>query len=159
MERVLSYVDIALADGAELLTGGRRAEGFERGYYIEPTAVLAPDNGARVCQEEIFGPFATFVTFDDVDDAIRIANDSSFGLVSYVWSEDLGTVMRASREIRAGTIWVNTPMMRELRAPFGGYKESGVGRDGARSSLEFFTEEKTTTIALGDVPLGNFGKS
>ena len=158
MERVLSYVDIARAEGATLLTGGQRAD-LERGYYIEPTAVLAPSNRIRVAREEIFGPFATFLTFESMDEAIAIANDSEFGLVAYVWSEDLQTVLRSSRDVRAGTIWVNTPMMRELRAPFGGFKQSGVGRDGARSSVEFFTEEKTTTIPVDNVPLGSFGKS
>lgn len=158
MERVLSYVDIAKADGAEVIVGGQRAPGFERGLYVQPTAVLAPSNASRVAQEEIFGPFATFLVFDDVDDAIRIANDSRFGLVAYVWSDDINTVMRCSRDIRAGTIWVNTPMSRELRAPFGGYKESGIGRDGMRDSLQFFTEPKTTTIPLGNIPLGSFGK-
>ena len=157
LERVLSYVDVAKADGAEVLTGGGRTDA-ERGFFMQPTAVLAADNSARVCQEEIFGPFATFLVFDDFDEALAIANDSKFGLVSYVWSEDLRTVLAASRALKAGTIWVNTPMMRELRAPFGGYKESGVGRDGARSSLDFFTEDKTTTIPIDDVPLGHFGK-
>jgi acyl-CoA reductase-like NAD-dependent aldehyde dehydrogenase len=156
-DRVLSYVDIAKAEGAQLLTGGGRTD-QERGFYIEPTAVLAPSNAIRVAREEIFGPFATFLTFDSVDEAITIANDSDFGLVAYVWSEDLRTVLQASRDLRAGTIWVNTPMMRELRAPFGGYKQSGIGRDGARSSVEFFTEEKTTTIPIESVPLGSFGK-
>jgi acyl-CoA reductase-like NAD-dependent aldehyde dehydrogenase len=159
MERVLSYADIARADGARMLVGGERAPGFERGLYISPTAVLAPSNRSRVAQEEIFGPFATFLTFDTVDDAIAIANDSSFGLVAYVWSNDLDTVMRCSRDIRAGTLWVNTPMTRELRAPFGGFKESGVGRDGMHDSLAFFTEPKTTTIALTAVPVGNFGRN
>ena len=157
MERVLSYVDIARAEGAQLLTGGQQAEA-ERGFYVEPTAVLAPSNDIRVAREEIFGPFATFLTFDTMDEAIAIANDSEFGLVAYVWSEDLQTVLRSSRDLRAGTIWVNTPMMRELRAPFGGFKQSGIGRDGARSSVEFFTEEKTTTIPIDSVPLGSFGK-
>jgi 5-carboxymethyl-2-hydroxymuconic-semialdehyde dehydrogenase len=155
---VLSYVDVAKADGAKLLTGGRRAPGFARGWYVEPTAVLAPDNRSRVCQDEIFGPFATFVLYDTLDEAIAIANDSPFGLVSYVWAEDLTVVMRASREIRAGTVWVNTTLVRELRAPFGGYKQSGVGRDGATSSVEFFTELKTTTIPIDPPPLAQFGK-
>jgi 5-carboxymethyl-2-hydroxymuconic-semialdehyde dehydrogenase len=124
---------------------------------MEPTAVLAPDNRARVCQEEIFGPFATFLVYDTLDDAIRIANDSPFGLVSYVWSQDLGEVMRVSREVRAGTVWVNTPMMRELRAPFGGYKQSGIGRDGPTSSVEFFTELKATTIPIDPVTVPRFG--
>ncbi len=157
MERVLSYVDVARADGAKLLTGGRRAAEFGRGWFIEPTAVMAPANDARVCQEEIFGPFATLLEFDTLEDAIRIANESKFGLVSYVWSDDLTTVMRCSREIRAGTVWVNTPMMRELRAPFGGYKESGIGRDGPFASLEFFTELKATIIPIDPPAIHRYG--
>jgi acyl-CoA reductase-like NAD-dependent aldehyde dehydrogenase len=156
LERVLSFVDVARADGARLLTGGRRAP-LERGWYIEPTAVLAPTNEARVCQEEIFGPFATFLEFDTLDEAIAIANRSRFGLASYVWSDDLATAMRCSREIRAGTVWVNTPMMRELRAPFGGYKESGVGRDGPAASVDFFTEQKATIVPIDPPAMHRFG--
>ncbi len=158
MERVLSYVDVAHSDGARLLTGGKRAAQFSRGFFIEPTAVLAPSNDARVCQEEIFGPFATFLAFDTLDEAIHIANSSKFGLVNYVWSEDLHTVMRCSRDIRAGTVWVNTPLMRELRAPFGGFKESGIGRDGPQASLEFFTELKSTIIPIDPVTLPRYGR-
>jgi len=157
MERVLSFVEVARADGATLLTGGKRAADFERGWFIEPTAVMASSNAARVCQEEIFGPFATFLVFDTLDEAIAIANHSRFGLVNYVWSEDLTTAMRCSRDIRAGTVWVNTPMMRELRAPFGGYKESGIGRDGPQSSLEFFTELKATIIPIDPVKMHRYG--
>jgi acyl-CoA reductase-like NAD-dependent aldehyde dehydrogenase len=157
MERVLSYVEIAKADGAKLLVGGRRAAGFARGYFVEPTAVLAPNNEARVCQEEIFGPFATLLIFDTLDEAIDIANRSNFGLVSYVWSEDLTAAMRCSREIRAGTVWVNTPLVRELRAPFGGYKESGIGRDGPYSSMDFFTELKATIVPIDPAPIPKFG--
>jgi acyl-CoA reductase-like NAD-dependent aldehyde dehydrogenase len=157
MERVLAFVDVARTDGATLLTGGRRADTPSRGWFVEPTAVLAPDNRAQVCQEEIFGPFATFLVFDTLEEAIRLANDSKFGLVNYVWSEDLATVMRCSREIRAGTVWANTPMMRELRAPFGGYKDSGIGRDGPGSSLDFFTELKATIIPIDPVKMHRFG--
>jgi acyl-CoA reductase-like NAD-dependent aldehyde dehydrogenase len=157
LAHVLSYVDIARADGATLLTGGRRAEAPSQGFFMEPTAVLAPDNGARVCRDEIFGPFATFLVFDTVDEAIAIANDSRFALAAYVWSEDLHTVMRCSRDIRAGTVWVNTPMLRELRAPFGGGKDSGIGRDGPRSSLEFFTEPKSTIIPIDEAKMHRFG--
>jgi acyl-CoA reductase-like NAD-dependent aldehyde dehydrogenase len=148
---------VARADGAELLCGGRRAPGFERGYYIEPTAVLARDNSARVCQEEIFGPFATFVVFDTLDDALRIANESAFGLVCYVWSQDLTETMRASRDIKTGVVWVNTPLMRELRSHFGGVKDSGFGGDGALASPEFFTQSKTTTIPIGPLKMARMG--
>jgi acyl-CoA reductase-like NAD-dependent aldehyde dehydrogenase len=157
MQRVLSYVDVAKADGATLLTGGRRSPEHDKGWFIEPTAVLAPGNDARVCQEEIFGPFATFLTFDTVDEAVAIANASKFGLVSYVWTEDLSTAMRCARDIRAGTVWVNTAMIRDLRAPFGGYKESGIGRDGPQASLEFFTELKATIIPIDPVKGHRYG--
>ncbi len=156
MQRVLAYTKVARDEGAQLLTGGRRAA-LERGWFVEPTAVLARSNEARVCQEEIFGPFATFVEFDTLDEAIALANRSKFGLASYVWSDDLGTAMRCSREIRAGTVWINTPMMRELRAPFGGYKESGIGRDGPAASVDFFTEQKATIIPIDPPPMHRFG--
>ncbi len=156
-ERVLSYVEIAREGGAELLVGGARAPGFERGYYVSPTAVLAPNNSLRVCQEEIFGPFATFIVFDTVDEAIAIANDSSFGLVAYVWTGSVRNAMQTSQRIKAGTVWINTPLVRELRAPFGGYKESGIGRDGSDGSLDFFTESKTTTIPIDRADVRRFG--
>jgi len=158
LNKVLSYVDIAREEGGELLTGGKRHADFDRGYYMEPTAMLAPGNNTRVCQEEIFGPFATFLRFDDIDEAVSIANDTAFGLVAYLWSEHMPTIMKVSREIRAGTIWVNTPMTRELRAPFGGYKSSGIGRDSAKDCMSFFTEAKTTTIPSTDFPMQKFGR-
>jgi acyl-CoA reductase-like NAD-dependent aldehyde dehydrogenase len=157
MDRVLAYARIAEEEGDQLLAGGKRAEGFDKGYYVEPIVVLAKDNESRVCREEIFGPFASILIFDTVDEAISIANASEFGLVSYAWTNDLATTMRCSREIRAGTVWINTPMMRELRAPFGGYKESGIGRDGAESSLAFFTELKTTSIPVGPIKIPRLG--
>ena len=157
LDRVLSFVEVARNDGAKLLVGGARAAGFERGFYMQPTAVMAADSRARICQEEVFGPFATFLVFDDLDHALAIANDSRFGLVSYVWSEHMPTVLRASRALRSGVVWVNTPMIRELRAPFGGVKESGMGREGGQSSMQFYTTEKTTAIPVGSVPMARLG--
>ena len=155
--RVLGFVDVAKADGAELLTGGAPAPGFDRGYFVQPTAVLTRDNHARINQEEIFGPFAAIQTFDTIDEAIAIANDSVFGLAAYVWSNDIYEIQRCSRGIRAGTIWVNTPVFREVRAPFGGYKQSGIGRDGMTSSAEFFTELKTVSIPYEPLALPRLG--
>ncbi len=149
MERVLSYTEIAQAEGARILCGGQRPERLPHGFFVSPTAALAPDNSLRICQEEIFGPFATFLIFDTIDEAITIANDSRYGLMGYVWSRDLDTVMRISRRIRAGTVCINAPRSRELRAPFGGYKLSGVGRNGGHASMEFFTESKTVTLPTG----------
>lgn len=145
-DKVMGYVDIATAEGASVLTGGQLAKGFDSGYFVEPTAVLAPDNSLRVCQEEIFGPFVAIQRFKTPEEALAIANDSPFGLVSYVWSEHLPTVMQVSRGLRAGTVWVNTPLTRDLRAPFGGYKQSGIGRDGLHASIDLMTEEKTTML-------------
>lgn len=154
-QHILSYVDIAKSQGATLLTGGKALD--RPGYFIEPTAVLAPSNSDRVCQEEIFGPFAAFVKFSDMEDAVRMANESQFGLVGYCWTQNIDKALRVSQAVRTGLMWVNTPMVRELRAPFGGVKDSGLGRDGAAASMAFFTEEKTTTIPLADVPLRKFG--
>lgn len=154
-QHILSYVDIAKSQGATLLTGGKALD--RPGYFIEPTAVLAPSNSDRVCQEEIFGPFAAFVKFSDMEDAVRMANESQFGLVGYCWTQNVDKALRVSQAVRTGLMWVNTPMVRELRAPFGGVKDSGLGRDGAAASMAFFTEEKTTTIPLADVPLRKFG--
>ena len=156
-ERVLSYVDKAQNEGAELLTGGERAPNFSSGYYFEPTAVLAPNNKIRVCQEEIFGPFATFIEFETLDDAIAIANDTPFGLVGYAWSRDVRKLMQVSKRLQTGTVWLNMPSTRELRAPFGGVKDSGVGRDGLAASTDFYTTVKTTSLPWDRVDLRSIG--
>lgn len=157
--RVMGYVASAQAEGAELLTGGCRPPGLDRGYYLEPTAVLAKSNRLRVCQEEIFGPFAAFQSFDDFDEAIALANDSDYGLVSYLWSQDLGQCLEAGRRIQAGVVLVNTTMTLDTRFPFGGYKSSGVGREGVDGMRHFYTEEKTVTIALRHPPIEKLGAS
>ncbi len=150
-QRVLEYAGVAEAEGGQILCGGQVADGFERGFFVQPTAVLVEDNRVRVCQEEIFGPFATIQRFSTLEQALAIANDSDYGLVSYIWSDDLPAVMQLSRGLRAGTVWVNTPLTRDLRAPFGGYKQSGLGRDGLHASVELMTEEKT--VMLPNEPL------
>jgi acyl-CoA reductase-like NAD-dependent aldehyde dehydrogenase len=151
-DRVLRF-----AADADILAGGTRAEGFERGYYVAPTVARAHDNKIPLCQEEIFGPFATFLTFRDIDHALEIANDSQFGLVAYLWSDHLPTVTRVALELSAGTLWVNTPVARDLRAPFGGFKNSGVGRTGGHSSRALFTEEKVLTLPMGEFPIARLG--
>ncbi len=155
-DMVLSYIDIAQSEGATLLTGGRR-DGV--GCYVDPIVVRAPSNGLKTCQDEIFGPFATILTFRDADEAFSIANDSCFGLVSYVWSDNLNVAMRATREIRAGTTWINTPLMRDMRAGFGGFKDSGVGRESGFGSLEIFTDMKASIIGDGTTFIQRLGVS
>ena len=145
-KRVLNFTDKAKSDGGTILCGGGVPQGATRGYFFEPVMVATETNSARICQEEIFGPFAAIVKFETLEEAIAIANDSDFGLVSYVWTQNIDTMMKVAQQIRAGTVWVNTMMARDLRAPFGGYKLSGLGRDGLSASINLFTEEKTVMI-------------
>lgn len=152
-DRVLRF-----AGEAEILTGGTRAPGFDKGYYIAPTVARAHDNSLPLCQEEIFGPFATILTFRDIDEAIALANDSQFGLVAYLWCDHMPTVMKAADLLAAGTLWVNTPVARDLRVPFGGFKNSGVGRTGGHYSRALFTEEKVLTLPMAEFPLAKLGE-
>ena len=116
------------------------------GYSVEPTAVLVESNALRVSQEEISGPFATIQLIDEADEAITIANESEFGLVGYAWTQNLAPGLKLQQSIRARTVWINTPLPRDLRAPFGGFKNSGIGRDVPRQCAEFYTEEKATIM-------------
>ncbi|MDG2532158.1 aldehyde dehydrogenase [Sphingomonas sp. HITSZ_GF] len=154
MQHVLSFVPGSAAEG-ELLTGGCRAG--DTGAYVEPTLVRAADRDARLFQEEIFGPFAALMVFDTDDEAYALANHSRFGLVSYVWSQSLQRIMTAQERIQAGTVWCNTPMMRELRAPFGGWKESGIGGDGGLECEAFYTRAKTVSIPRRPLQLRKLG--
>ena len=159
LERILSFARSAIIDGDKVLVGGERCAKYENGYFMEPTAVLANSNKSRACQEEIFGPFASFISFKSEEEAIQIANDTEFGLVSYVWSDHMPTIIKVSEAMRSGVVWVNTPMMRELRAPFGGFKNSGVAREGGYSCEQFYTEEKTISLPKSPLNLKKFGGS
>jgi acyl-CoA reductase-like NAD-dependent aldehyde dehydrogenase len=156
-DRLLGFAETAKGSDYKVLAGGSAAAGFERGYYFSPTVVEASHNGAELCQREIFGPFVTIQRVRDLDDAIARANASEFGLAGYLWTNDLPSMMRARRELRTGTIWVNTPMVRDLRSPFGGYKQSGIGRDGLPGSIELFTEEKSVLIPQEPLTLPKIG--
>jgi acyl-CoA reductase-like NAD-dependent aldehyde dehydrogenase len=158
LERIQSFGNDARNDGVEILAGGKPAD-LKPGYFFEPTVVHAQSNSQRVCCEEIFGPFVTVLEFDDFDEALSIANDSEYGLVAYVWTNNLGQAMKAADELRTGVVWINTPVYRELRAPFGGFKHSGVGRDGGDWSRSLFTESKTISIPRQDFPLAQLADS
>lgn len=150
-KKVTSYLEIAKEENATLICGGKRPdlpEYLQNGYYLEPTVYVQENHKARICQEEIFGPIVTIIPFDTEEEALRIANDTEYGLNGVVWTENLQRAHRISHSVRAGTIWVNCWFVRDLRAPFGGFKKSGVGREGGHFSMEFFTEAKNICIAL-----------
>ncbi|VWX60179.1 aldehyde dehydrogenase [Sphingorhabdus sp. 109] len=157
-EHVMSFVPEASNNGANLLAGGKRAAAFDKGFYFEPTIALVESNDHRLCQDEIFGPFASVQIFDTAEEAYAIANRSRFGLVGYVWSQNIATVMEAQAKISAGTVWCNTPMMRELRAPFGGFRESGVGAEGGRAAEAFYMHQKTVSMPCKPLTLTKLGK-
>jgi acyl-CoA reductase-like NAD-dependent aldehyde dehydrogenase len=157
LEHVLSFTPQADGQGVQLLTGGRRAQGFERGYYVEPTVVLLTDQGHRICQEEIFGPFAALSIFDTAEEAYALANGTRYGLVSYVWSQDVDTLAEAQQALTSGVVWCNTPMMRELRAPFGGVKDSGLGAEGGQACEALYTRAKTISTPRRPLPIRKLG--
>lgn len=155
MQHVLSFVPGS--DSTDrILTGGNRVIGLENGFYVSPTLVETT-NDSRIAQEEIFGPFGALIVFDTDEEAYHLANRSRFGLVSYVWSQNISRIMEAQERIEAGIVWCNTPMMRELRAPFGGYKESGVGADGGQACEAFYTRQKTVSMPRRPLMLRQLG--
>lgn len=156
--RVLDFTRKATEEGSTILCGGGIPSDANSGYFFEPVMAAARSNDADICQEEIFGPFAALVKFETLEDAIAIANQSDFGLVSYVWTQDIDKMMQVAQRVRAGTVWVNTAMARDLRAPFGGYKQSGLGRDGLVESINHFTEEKTIMIPAQKLAFPKLGK-
>jgi 5-carboxymethyl-2-hydroxymuconic-semialdehyde dehydrogenase len=155
-EKVCSYFDFAVEDGAKIAAGGSAVEGD--GNFVQPTLFTGASNEMRIAQQEIFGPVLTAIPFKDEEDALRIANDTEYGLAGYVWTSDIGRGHRMARDLDAGMIWVNSENNRHLPSPFGGMKASGIGRDGGDYSFEFYMETKNVCVALGShrVPkLGN----
>jgi len=158
LEKISSYVDIGNQEGAECLIGGHRADmggDLAGGYYFEPT-VLKGENGMRVFQEEIFGPVLAVTTFTDEADALRIANDTLYGLGSGVWTRDGNRAYRMGRAIKAGRVWTNCYHLYPAGAAFGGYKISGVGRENHRMMLEEYSQVKNLLVSYSTKPLGLF---
>lgn len=149
LEKVFSYIEHAEAYGGKILTGGNKVtvKGYEDGYYLEPTVIEVSSNDCKLNQEEIFGPVVTLMPFKTEEDALQLANSVRYGLAATIWTNNLNRTMRLSSEIEAGIVWVNTWMMRDLRTPFGGMKDSGVGREGGFEALRFFTEPKNVCIS------------
>jgi acyl-CoA reductase-like NAD-dependent aldehyde dehydrogenase len=146
-DRVMSYIALAREEG-RILFGGKRPEGLDKGFFVEPTAIVDVGPDARVCQEEIFGPVVTILPFDDADDAIAIANNSTYGLAGYIWTGSQDTAHYVSHRLQTGMIWINTGFNRDLRQPFGGLKNSGLGREGGNLSREFYTNTRFTSFPL-----------
>lgn len=151
-EKIESYIALARAEGGAILTGGGRPdmipERCRDGFFLEPTVITGLPMGCRVNQEEIFGPVVTVTPFRSEDEAVAMANDSPYGLAASLWTRDLARAHRVAARIACGTVWVNTWLFRDLRVPFGGMKQSGVGREGGEEAIRFFTEAKNVCVKL-----------
>jgi aldehyde dehydrogenase len=158
LEKILSYIEIGKAGGAKLAIGGERADlggDLADGYYVQPT-IFEGTNEMRIFQEEIFGPVLSVASFTDFDDAIRIANDTLYGLGAGVWSRDVNTSYRAGRAIEAGRVWTNTYHQYPAHAAFGGYKQSGIGRENHLKMLDHYQQTKNLLVSYAEGPMGFF---
>jgi len=152
-EKVEGYVEIARKDGGKILCGGRQpaglAERCKGGFFYEPTVITDLPATCRVLREEVFGPVATIVPFEGEREAIDLANGTDYGLAAIVWTQNLARGHAVARAVQSGTVWVNCWLVRDLRVPFGGMKQSGVGREGGLEALRFFTEAKNVCVKIG----------
>jgi len=151
LDKVSGYIDLARREGGTIIAGGNRTKvkgRCEGGYFLEPTIITGLSHACRTNQEEIFGPVVTVMPFDSEEEAIRLANDSNYGLSATIWTENLKRAHRVSAQVKSGIIWVNCWLFRDLRTPFGGMKQSGVGREGGWEAIRFFTEAKNVCVKL-----------
>lgn len=151
MKKVLSYIELAKEEGGRVVTGGERVivKGrCEEGYFVAPTVILGLDQQCRTNQEEIFGPVVTIMPFDKDEEVVEFANSTAYGLSATIWTENLTRAHRVAHRLKSGIVWVNCWLLRDLRTPFGGMKQSGVGREGGWEALRFFTEQKNICIKL-----------
>jgi len=158
LEKILSYFDIAKKEGAKILTGGNRHHqnsGLDKGYYIEPT-IIEGHNKMRVFQEEIFGPVVAVTKFKNYEDAIQIANDTLYGLGAGVWTRNGNVAYSAGRDIEAGRVWTNCYHLYPAHATFGGYKQSGIGRENHKMMLNHYQQVKNLLVSYTEKALGFF---
>ena len=146
MQRVCGYIKSGVEQGATVATGGGRAG--DKGYFVKPTVLVGARQHMRVVQEEIFGPVVVALPYDDIDEVVGLANDTMYGLGASIWSNDLSRVHRLIPRIKAGTVWVNCHSMLDASLPFGGFKQSGIGREMGRAALDLFTETKAVLMAV-----------
>ena len=151
LRKVMHYIDAGKADGARLMTGGKRPSGkdFDRGYWVEPTVFADATQDMRIAREEVFGPLLTVLRWSDVDDALKIANAVEYGLTAAIWTKDINKALQTARRVRAGFVWINTVGAHYPAVPFGGFKNSGVGREEGVEELYSYTENKTVNVAFG----------
>jgi aldehyde dehydrogenase len=158
LEKILSYLDIGRQEGAKVLTGGARADlggDLSGGYYVQPT-IFEGHNAMRIFQEEIFGPVVSVASFADYADAIKIANDTLYGLGAGVWTRDINLAYRAGRAIKAGRVWTNSYHLYPAHAAFGGYKQSGIGRENHKMMLDHYQQTKNLLVSYSPKALGFF---
>ncbi|AKR54913.1 betaine-aldehyde dehydrogenase [Devosia sp. H5989] len=156
-KKVLSYVDIGVGEGATLAAGGRKVDGPGGGCYVAPTLFTGVRNDMRIAQEEIFGPVLSAIPFKDEAEALSIANDVQYGLTGYLWTADVTRAFRFTDALQAGMIWVNSENVRHLPTPFGGVKNSGIGRDGGDWSFDFYMETKNIAFATAPANIQKLG--
>jgi betaine-aldehyde dehydrogenase len=161
LNRIKGYVDVAKEEGAQVLSGGcpPQLEGdFQKGFFFQPTIFGDVKNSMRVAQEEIFGPVVSVITFDDEEDLIKQANEVVYGLSAGIWTKDITRAHRFAKSVKAGTVWINTYNMFNAASPFGGYKQSGYGREMGKHALEMYTHIKSVWVDLSGKPIGWYGK-
>ncbi len=156
-ERVKGYVDAGVAEGARLVAGGERPGDLSDGNYLRATVFADVTSEMRIFQEEIFGPVVVCTPFRDEEEAVRLGNDVRYGLTGYVWTGDIKRGHRVAQALEAGMVWINSQNVRDLRIPFGGVKDSGIGREGGRFSLDFYSELETIHVALGEHHIPRLG--
>jgi aldehyde dehydrogenase (NAD+) len=145
-DKVMGYIESGKSEGASMLTGGRRVG--DRGYFIEPTVFANVKDNMKIAQEEIFGPVMSIMKFKDIDEVVERANTTMYGLAAAVWTRDIGKAYAIANRVRAGTVWVNCFDVFDAAAPFGGFKQSGIGRELGEYGLQQYTEIKTVTVKL-----------
>jgi acyl-CoA reductase-like NAD-dependent aldehyde dehydrogenase len=149
LENDLKYIDTAKREGAQLVAGGARADiGTGKGYFLQPTVFAGVTPSMTIAREEIFGPVLAAIEFADVDEAVARANDSNYGLAAAVWTRDIKKAHQVARRLQAGTVWINTYNVYDTAAAFGGYKQSGFGREMSMHALEHYTQVKTVWVDL-----------